>query len=110
EYEAAVNTIAQGMSDRFDVPVVTCLRAFLSCTQGCGCGVHPAFPAPSVFSGVIALQDSGESRRGDADARHCEEPTGPREARPDDRLRDEAIHASASDEMDCFASLAMTTE
>jgi hypothetical protein len=23
--------------------------------------------------------------------RHCEEPTGPREARPDDKLRDEAI-------------------
>src|SRR5437667_745603 len=25
--------------------------------------------------------------------RHCEEPTGPRKARPDDRLRDEAIHS-----------------
>src|SRR5439155_14592169 len=42
--------------------------------------------------------------------RHCEEPTGPREARPDDRLRDEAIHLSAMPRgrMDCFASLAMT--
>jgi hypothetical protein len=28
-------------------------------------------------------------------ARHCEEPTDPREARPDDRLRDEAIHAQS---------------
>jgi hypothetical protein len=36
----------------------------------------------------------------------CEESTGPREARPDDRLRDEAIQRVAG--MDCFASLAMT--
>jgi len=28
--------------------------------------------------------------------RHCEEPTGPREARPDDRLRDEAIQTCRS--------------
>src|SRR6185503_21216739 len=28
--------------------------------------------------------------------------------RPDDRLRDEAIHSWASGDMDCFASLAMT--
>jgi hypothetical protein len=41
--------------------------------------------------------------------RHCEEPTGPRKARPDDRLRDEAIPGSASGGMDCFASLAMTS-
>src|SRR6185437_11062942 len=27
---------------------------------------------------------------------HCEKPTGPREARPDDRLRDEAIHPSVA--------------
>jgi hypothetical protein len=42
--------------------------------------------------------------------RHCEEPTGPREARPDDRLREEAIHIATSGKMDCFASLAMTVE
>jgi hypothetical protein len=42
--------------------------------------------------------------------RHCEEPTGPRKARPDDRLRDEAIHLSPRGEMDCFASLTMTDE
>src|ERR1043166_8973419 len=42
-------------------------------------------------------------------SRHCEEPTGPAHlGRPDDRLRDEAIHGSASGAMDCFASLAMT--
>src|SRR5579871_6282671 len=41
--------------------------------------------------------------------RHCEEPTGPAlMGRPDDRLRDEAIHGTASGKMDCFASLAMT--
>src|ERR1700742_3300903 len=41
--------------------------------------------------------------------RHCEEPTGPALlGRPDDRLRDEAIHRATSGGMDCFASLAMT--
>ena len=29
--------------------MVTILRAFYFCTQGCGCIGHPAFPAPSVF-------------------------------------------------------------
>jgi hypothetical protein len=33
---------------------------------------------------------------------------GSRERAPDDRLRDEAIHASASGEMDGFSALAMT--
>jgi hypothetical protein len=35
--------------------------------------------------------------------RHCE-PTGPREARPDDTLR-EAIHFPAYGRMDCFVAL-----
>jgi len=34
---------------------------------------------------------------------------GSRECAPDDRLRDEAIHLSVCRDMDCFASLAMTT-
>jgi hypothetical protein len=51
EHEVGRNTIAQGMPDRFGVPVVTCLRAFFTCTQGCGCDKHPAFPAPSCFRG-----------------------------------------------------------
>jgi hypothetical protein len=42
-----------------------------------------------------------------ASSRHCEEPTGRREAPPDDRLRDEAIHSFFA-AMDCFAALAMT--
>ena len=41
------------MSGSFGVPVVTCSCAFFFCTRGCGCGVHPAFPAPSIFSGVL---------------------------------------------------------
>jgi hypothetical protein len=35
--------------------------------------------------------------------RHCEEPTGPAFGRPDDKLRDEAIHSFLGGEMDCFA-------
>jgi len=39
----------------------------------------------------------------------CEEPTGPAFGRPDDRLRDEAIHSlSFHGGMDCFAALAIT--
>jgi hypothetical protein len=49
EHEISRNTIAQGVPDCFGVPVVTCSCAFFICTRGCGCGVHPAFPAPSVF-------------------------------------------------------------
>jgi hypothetical protein len=33
----------------FGVPVLACVRLFLLCTQGSGCVVHPAFPAPSDF-------------------------------------------------------------
>jgi hypothetical protein len=44
------------------------------------------------------MQNSGRSCRGKAVVRHCEERS------------DEAIHASASCDMDCFASLAMTNE
>jgi hypothetical protein len=45
--------------------VVTCLRAFYFCTQGCGCNGHPAFPTPSVGRkvhaqlGRIALRECG---------------------------------------------------
>jgi hypothetical protein len=33
------------------VTVVTCLRAFYFCTQGCGRIGRPAFPAPSELRG-----------------------------------------------------------
>jgi hypothetical protein len=42
-----VKTIAQGRPDCLGEPVVTKLVCFLFCTRGCGCGEHPAFPAPS---------------------------------------------------------------
>jgi hypothetical protein len=42
-----VKTIARGMPDVSGVTVVTCLRAFYFCTQGCGRNGRPAFPAPS---------------------------------------------------------------
>jgi hypothetical protein len=51
-------TIAQGMPDCFGVPVVTCLRAFFPCTQGCGCTRHPAFPAPSSTRGSLFMHHS----------------------------------------------------
>src|SRR5437773_8129230 len=47
------------------------------------------------------------NRSGHQILRHCEAPTGPRGARPDDRLRAEAIQ-SVSGALDCFAPLAMT--
>src|SRR5690349_21490989 len=51
------------MPECFGVPVVTCLRAFFTCTQGCGCDEHPAFPAPSFLERDIAWQDSGDVPR-----------------------------------------------
>jgi hypothetical protein len=32
------------------------------CTQGSGCGVHPAFPAPSAFEGATLMQQLGRNR------------------------------------------------
>src|ERR1700728_2984523 len=43
-----VKTIARGMPGVSGVTVVTCLRAFYFCTQGCGRIGRPAFPAPSL--------------------------------------------------------------
>src|SRR5258705_13232239 len=46
------------------VTVVTMLVCFvLFRTRGCGCIERPAFPAPSVFSGRMILQNSGTLRR-----------------------------------------------
>src|SRR5258708_104812 len=52
EHEVSRKTIARGMPgllrcDRGDYARVL----VLFCTRGCGCIGHPAFPAPSVFSG-----------------------------------------------------------
>jgi hypothetical protein len=51
--------------------------AFLPCTRGCGCGEHPAFPAPSLegraapstFRREKHSKNSGTSRRENADVR-----------------------------------------
>src|SRR6201999_1725776 len=43
------NTIAQGVPCDVGVPVLASRASFLFCTQGSGCVVHPAFPAPSCF-------------------------------------------------------------
>jgi hypothetical protein len=48
--EETVKTIARGMPGVSGVTVVTCLRAFYFCTQGCGRVERPAFPAPSWSS------------------------------------------------------------
>src|SRR5262249_15422085 len=90
----AVKTIAQGMPDCFGKPAVTNACAYYQCTRGCGCAKHPAFPAPSSFEGRWLRHHPGVSCRGNATScshRHCEERS------------DEAIHTSASGEMDCFA-------
>jgi hypothetical protein len=43
-------TIAQGKPECLGVPVFTrVLSALISRIRGCGCDVHPAFPAPSLF-------------------------------------------------------------
>src|SRR6185437_10703292 len=46
---------------------------------------------PHLLRGPRTSKTRAQTCRGNVEARHCEEPTGPREARPDDRLRDEAI-------------------
>ncbi len=56
EHEISRSTIAQGVPDCFGVPVVTCSCAFFICTRGCGCGKHPAFPAPLFFEGHVDEQ------------------------------------------------------
>src|SRR5690348_12506883 len=68
ERGAAVNTIAQGRPDCFGVPVVTCLRAFFTCTQGCGCDEHPVLPAPSLPRGPHVDASLGHSCRENANA------------------------------------------
>jgi hypothetical protein len=48
EREAAVKTIAQGMPDCSGLACGDCRLLFLL-QAGHGCGLHPAFPAPSHF-------------------------------------------------------------
>ena len=70
EHEVTVKTNAQGMSGCFGVPVVTTLVRFFCCVRGCGCIVHPAFPAPSIFLGRMDRTQLGRHpRREMAEAR-----------------------------------------
>ena len=66
ERGAAVKPLRRECRSDFGVPVLACVRLFLLCTQGSGCGVHPAFPAPSVFPGGTPMMQSpdAKSRRG----------------------------------------------
>jgi hypothetical protein len=77
-------------------PVVTNSRVFYT-TRGCGCGGHPAFPAPSDFRGTMFVHSSGAPRREIAEAYVAV-------------IASEAKQSSLSlcCAMDCFASLAMT--
>jgi len=54
--------IAQGMPDRFGVPVVTNACAFYHCARGYGCIQRPAFPAPSDFRGTRSMHHSDAKR------------------------------------------------
>src|SRR5260370_5768256 len=80
-------------------PVATTLVCSSFYTRGRGCSGHPAFPAPSVFGGRTAKARAfyAARTRTHVRQRHCEEPTGPAFGRPDDRLRDEAIHLCCMD-------------
>jgi hypothetical protein len=48
EHGAAVRPLRRECRSDFGVPVFSLRASFLFCTQGSGCVVHPAFPAPSV--------------------------------------------------------------
>jgi hypothetical protein len=50
------------------VTVVTCLRAFYFCTQGCGRIERPAFPAPSDLQKAECSRQNSGMRREIADA------------------------------------------
>jgi hypothetical protein len=68
----------------------------LFCMRGCGRIARPAFPAPSDWRVRKSRANLGWIMPRDREIvseRHCEEPTGPAFGRPDDRLRDEAIHS-----------------
>ena len=111
EREISRKTIAQGMSDRFDVPVVTNACAFYQCTRGCGCVAHPAFPAPSLFRKAFRPSKPRVHLRREINfVRHCEERSDDVSAEAQ-RAQAEAIQpVPRGDSLDCFASLAMTAE
>src|SRR6266478_5437439 len=67
------------------------------CTRDRGCSKHPAFPAPS-FLWAKRFARPGRNAPRECGGVFVREPSlrganGSRECAPDDRLRDEAIHA-----------------
>jgi len=96
---STVKTIAQGMPGVSAEPVVTA-ACLLFCRRAMGCGQHPAFPAPSVLvrganDAKLGRDRAAGMRSYALSGRRCE-PTGPRKARPDDRLRIEPGREFAS--------------
>ena len=74
------------------------LKALMSASGprlgGTHCGLMTLNPVRLVKTYKKAPPSLGRSH---LPRRHCEAPTGPREARPDDRLRAEAIQSQSSD-------------
>ena len=68
-------TIAQGVSDRFDVPVMTCVRSFHPFARKTAGAVSIRHSLrPPFFRGRWPWQDSGTSCRGNAFARLASQP------------------------------------
>jgi len=84
-----------------------CSCAFSFRTRGCGCGGHPAFPAPSVLEGPASAQLGRFRRRGDAGGCHGESSLPATNAK---RLRKGALATKQSilcSWLDGMASLAL---
>src|SRR5438876_1274798 len=82
----------------------------LHCARDLGCSAHPAFPAHSVFEGE-RYANLGRNASRDRESVSFYSTLEMNRSYYHVIARsacDEAIHAAASGEMDCFASLAMT--
>jgi hypothetical protein len=93
DHEAAVKTNRAGKAGCFGVDLLACFLS-LHARLRVRCCIRPSLRP--LFWAEKMMQNSGKSCRGNILACHCE-PTGPREARPDDRLRDEAIRTVSAE-------------
>jgi hypothetical protein len=73
EHEISRSTVAQGVSDCFGEPVVTCSCAFFILHARLRVRRAPGIPCALCFSRDTLISNSGESCRENADARHCDE-------------------------------------
>jgi len=63
ERDISVKTIAQETPGESGQACGDFARVLISFrTRGCGCGQHPAFPAPSFVGGKFVMHTSGELR------------------------------------------------